>query len=85
MERQFKRHCAMARFPEGYFIRHSTEIERHGFGLPLCIDRSPRGTFGHVAAITTNQPLPFAADMQDGDHRSRAPRVPLETRRVRGV
>lgn len=45
----------------------STELERHGFGLALSIDSSPRGTFGHVAPITTNQPLPFAADVQHGE------------------
>jgi hypothetical protein len=33
----------------------------------LCIDKSPRGTFRHVTASLPNQPLPFAADIQDGE------------------
>jgi hypothetical protein len=33
----------------------------------LCLDKTRRGTFGNIAASLANQPLPFAADMQDGE------------------
>jgi hypothetical protein len=32
----------------------------------LCIGSGPRSTFGNVAASTTNEPLPLAADMHHG-------------------
>ena len=43
-----------------------TQKPRHGFRWTLCIDSSPRRTFGNVAASLSNQPLPFAAHMQNG-------------------
>jgi hypothetical protein len=45
--------------------RGRRQFERHGFGLPLCIGGGSRRAFRHVAAITANEPLPFAADMQN--------------------
>jgi hypothetical protein len=46
----------------------SIELERHGGGncfAPRIIG-STRGTLRHVAAGLPNQPLPFTADMQNG-------------------
>jgi hypothetical protein len=36
-------------------------------GLLLSIERGPCRAFGNVTAITANEPLPFAADMQHGE------------------
>src|SRR5882757_2087914 len=44
----------------------TAELERDLFRLPLSIDSSPRRAFAHVAASLPDQPLPFAADMQNG-------------------
>jgi hypothetical protein len=41
-----------------YPFKASTEFERQGFGLALCIGGGPSGTFRHVAAMLANQPLP---------------------------
>jgi hypothetical protein len=45
----------------------STELQRHGFGLPLSIGSGTSSTFGNVTAIAPDEPLPLPADMQDGE------------------
>ena len=51
----------------GNLVHRLAKLERRGFRLLPRLIRGPSGTFGNVAATLPNQPLPLAADMQNGE------------------
>jgi hypothetical protein len=64
----------------------AAELGRNGFGCAPCIDSSARGRFRDAAASLPNQPLPFGADVHDGENRfktdlsGRAPGIAAQSR-----